>query len=379
MKTKLFLVAVSCLLLFATTVSAQNVANPDAQPHVEVVFVLDSTGSMGGLIAGAKETIWSIANEIILQKPTPEVRMGLLTYRDKGDEYVTKMFDITDDIDAIYGHLQTIRAAGGGDEPESVNQALYEAVNKMEWSPKERKVYRVIFLVGDAPPHMDYQDDVKYPVTCEAAVEKGIIINTIQVGNIPRTTPFWKEIAQKTEGEFVQMALTGNVRVIETPFDREIAAETQKLNSTIIAYGDRRQLAEVAEKVELANRAAPAAQAARGTFNFSAGASRGGSGQAVQGRGDLLFDLNADAKLLEKTDELPEVMQKMTIEERETYVAEKQVERDAINKKIGELAAQRAEWLRTEGERQRRAASDAPSFDKSVSEMIQKQWQAFGK
>ncbi|MGA2640709.1 MAG: VWA domain-containing protein, partial [Spirochaetia bacterium] len=66
-----------------------------ARPRVEVAFVLDSTGSMGGLIEGAKQKIWSIANGIIAQKPTPEVRIGLVTYRDRGDEYVTKKFDLT--------------------------------------------------------------------------------------------------------------------------------------------------------------------------------------------------------------------------------------------------------------------------------------------
>ena len=53
-----------------------------AKPRVEVVFVLDSTGSMGGLIEGAKQKIWAIANGIVAQKPTPDVRFGLISYRD---------------------------------------------------------------------------------------------------------------------------------------------------------------------------------------------------------------------------------------------------------------------------------------------------------
>ena len=87
-----------------------------AKPRIEVCFVLDTTGSMGGLIEGAKQKIWSIANEMISAKPTPELRLGLVAYRDRGDEYVLKTFDLTNDIDAIYGHLQSFKAAGGGDE-----------------------------------------------------------------------------------------------------------------------------------------------------------------------------------------------------------------------------------------------------------------------
>lgn len=89
-------------------------AQPTAKPVVDVVFVLDSTGSMGELIAGAKEKIWSIANGIVGQKPTPTVRIGLLSYRDRGDAYVTKMFDLTEDIDTVFRNLRSFEAGGGG-------------------------------------------------------------------------------------------------------------------------------------------------------------------------------------------------------------------------------------------------------------------------
>src|SRR6266480_6466082 len=78
-----------------------------AKPRIEVCFVLDTTGSMSGLIEGAKQKIWSIANEMVSAKPTPEIRLGLVAYRDRGDEYVTKVFDLTNDIDAIYAQLQS--------------------------------------------------------------------------------------------------------------------------------------------------------------------------------------------------------------------------------------------------------------------------------
>src|SRR6059058_1939318 len=105
-----------------------------AQPRVEVVFCLDTTGSMGGLIDGAKQKIWSLCNQIAGGKPTPDLKVGLVAYRDRGDAYVTKVIDLTDDLDAIHTQLMGFRAAGGGDFPESVNQALNEAVTKISWS-----------------------------------------------------------------------------------------------------------------------------------------------------------------------------------------------------------------------------------------------------
>src|ERR1700723_1924153 len=100
------------------------------KPKIEVVFCLDTTGSMGGLIDGAKAKIWAICNQIASGKPTPDLKVGLVAFRDKGDDYVTKVFDLTDDLDAIHGHLKKFQAAGGGDTPEPVNQALFDAVHK---------------------------------------------------------------------------------------------------------------------------------------------------------------------------------------------------------------------------------------------------------
>lgn len=115
---------------------------------VEVVFCLDTTGSMTGLIDGAKAKIWSIANQIASGKPTPDLKVGLVAYRDKGDAYVTQVHDLTSDLDAMHGTLKTFKADGGGDEPEHVNQALHDAVNKIKWSD-DKKVMKIIFLVGE--------------------------------------------------------------------------------------------------------------------------------------------------------------------------------------------------------------------------------------
>lgn len=69
-----------------------------AKPTVEVAFVLDTTGSMSGLIEGAKRKIWSIATSIVDANPDATIRMGLVAYRDIGDDYVTKTTDLTTDI-----------------------------------------------------------------------------------------------------------------------------------------------------------------------------------------------------------------------------------------------------------------------------------------
>ncbi|MBW2464858.1 MAG: VWA domain-containing protein, partial [Deltaproteobacteria bacterium] len=74
-------------------------------PRVEVVFVLDTTGSMRGLVEGAKRKIWSVANRIASGDPQPDVRIGLVAYRDRGDPYITQSFTLDQDLDQVYAHL----------------------------------------------------------------------------------------------------------------------------------------------------------------------------------------------------------------------------------------------------------------------------------
>ena len=162
------------------------VAPPPGGRAIEAVFVLDTTGSMSGLLEGAKRKIWSIADAMGGAQSGVPVRLGLVAYRDRGDAYVTKVVDLNRDLDSMYVKLMDFAADGGGDGPEAVNQALDAAINRMSWS-QDRGTYKVVFLVGDAPPHMDYQDDVKYQQVVAAAAARGIVVNTIQCGTLSDT------------------------------------------------------------------------------------------------------------------------------------------------------------------------------------------------
>src|SRR5262245_4227362 len=247
----LLMVAGLCLGLPAKAADKKEEKKPAKKPQVEVVFCLDTTGSMTGLIEAAKQKIWSISNQIASGKPTPELKIGLVAFRDKGDAYITKVYDLSDDLDAVHANLMTFQAQGGGDTPEHVNQALFDSVHKIKWST-DKKTLRLIFLVGDAPPHMDYTDDVKYPETCKKACEKGIIINTVQCGGDPDCARSWRDICAKAEGSYVQIEQGGGVVAIATPFDKELGVINDDLTKTTLVYGDRRKKAESKEKTEAA-------------------------------------------------------------------------------------------------------------------------------
>lgn len=322
--------------------------SPNQAPKIDVVFVLDTTGSMGGLIQAAKEKIWSIASSMASAKPAPVIRMGLVAYRDRGDSYVTKVVDLSADLDTLYVTLMDFRAEGGGDGPESVNQGLYDAVNKLSWSA-DQSVYKAVFLVGDAPPHMDYQDDVKYPVTLELARQRGIVVNTIQCGTETDTKTKWQQIAQLGQGGFFEVGQSGNAVALTTPFDKKLAELSAKLDETRLYYGNAEEKAKnqakqaATEKLHVG--ASVESRARRAAFNVSK------SGKAnFAGDKELVDDISSGRVKLEKIerDKLPAPLQSMAPAAQKAVVEETAKKRLELEQEIGALSRQRADYLSTE-------------------------------
>jgi Mg-chelatase subunit ChlD len=341
-------------------------------PRIEVVFVLDTTGSMSGLIEGAKRKIWSIANQMASAQPTPEIRMGLVAYRDRGDDYVTSRHDLSADIDAFYAKLQGYQAGGGGDGPESVNQALHEAVQHLSWTPGQ-EVYKVVFLVGDAPPHMDYQDDVPYAKSVSLARRHGIVVNTVQCGEWQETTGVWQEIASTGAGRFVAIRQDGGMLALATPHDDELARLNRELAGTAVAYGAEAERAEIEAKVSAATAAPAPTAAARLSFLSKLG------GKLNSGRADLVDavkDKLVDLKSLDE-DALPEPMRAMAPAEREAFVQKKLDEREKLQTQIAEVSKERDRYVADE-EKRRAAAGLGDGFDQQVMGAIREQAAAKG-
>lgn len=339
---------------------------PADAPRIEVVFVLDTTGSMSGLIEGAKQKIWSIANQMLTAEPRPEIRIGLVGYRDREDDYVTRRFPLTDDVDTIYGHLKQLQADGGGDTPESVNQALHEAVTQMGWS-SGGNVYRTIFLVGDAPPHMDYRDDVKWPETVKRAAQAGIVVNTVQCGGMPATAKIWGEIAHSAEGVFVAIAQDGAMHAQRTPMDEELADLNRQLAGTVVPWGAVHEQAELSRKVKQAVEADQEAAVSRLSYVNKMGRSNTGRADlvdAVQSGQVELAKLEAEA--------LPAQMKSLDPAAREAWLDERVAERAELNARIAKLVEARDAWIRTENARLA-AQGEGDGFDGEVFDAIKLQ------
>jgi hypothetical protein len=277
---------------------------------------------------------------------------------------VTRFYDLSDDLDTVFEHLSSFEAAGGGDTPEHVSKALYDAVYKTSWTG-DQSALKQIYLVGDAPPHTDYSDGYDYKKIAKRAHDLGIHINTIRCGADSETAMVWNQIASSAAGEYASIDQSGGVRVAATPYDGEMQKLNAALVGTAIGYGSGR--GDVARKVRAATTmSAPAAADRAGFFGVKGG--------AVGGGGDLVDDVfNGKTRVADaKAEELPPEMAAMDETKREAYVKEKVAERNKIQSQINSVAKQRQEWLK-------KNAKDKPdSFDAQVEGTIKKQAKSIG-
>lgn len=168
-----------------------------AQKSVDLAFVLDTTGSMSEEIASVKTTIQKVADA--LKGSQIAIRIGLVEYKDRSDQFDTKVYPLSADLVAFSKKVAAIEAGGGGDTPEDMNAGLHVALTQLEWS--KDAVARLAFVVGDAPPHLDYQDGPDYAADMKTASHRGIQLFTIAASGMDSTgQAVWRQMAHFTGG-----------------------------------------------------------------------------------------------------------------------------------------------------------------------------------
>lgn len=167
-----------------------------SKPSIDVVFILDTTGSMSEEIEGVKTTLKTVLAKL---DPSVQIRVGLVEYRDRSDTYITKVYPLTSDIKSLSTSIAGLSADGGGDTPEDVNSGLSVAVGQMQWNSKAQA--RLAFLIADAPPQLNYADSVSYGTSAKKAAEKGIKIFTVAASGMDaQGQAVFRQIAQVTGG-----------------------------------------------------------------------------------------------------------------------------------------------------------------------------------
>ncbi|MEO7399008.1 MAG: VWA domain-containing protein [Ilumatobacteraceae bacterium] len=213
-------------------VALTSAAAPRSAPvALDVLFLLDATGSMGDEIDRLKATIDSVAGRIAGLETQPDVRFAMTLYRDLDDAFVATTYDFTGNIDEFRAALGNVVAEGGGDYPEALDEGLAEALGTPSWRDPANTV-QLVFLVADAPPQVGRQVESPYTASIIAAIERGIkIIPIASSESDDQAEAVFRQIAQATGSRFVFLsygaggAATGSSTDIESTDYEELALD----------------------------------------------------------------------------------------------------------------------------------------------------------
>lgn len=217
---------------------------------LDVAFVIDTTGSMGDEIDRLKKTLDLIHFRLAHLDPAADVRFGLVEYKDRGDDFVTRRIPFTSDVETFRASLANLRAYGGGDEPEDVQAGLEEALHRLQW--RDEQAVKVAFLIGDAPPHLDYGEQFTYVDAMHEAAQRGIKIAAVGCSGLNLTGEVvWREIAQYTLAPYVFLTRgeRGDMEGSPSTVSHHVGANfaTENLESIVVRVV-KNELSPLAEK-----------------------------------------------------------------------------------------------------------------------------------
>ncbi len=319
------------------------------KPLVQMAILLDTSGSMSGLIDQARTELWSIVNEFIFARRggvQPEVQVALYEYGKSslpGNEgYLRQIVPLTTDLDKISEELFALQTNGGS---EYCGWVIQEAAEGLQWSASPDDL-KVIFIAGNEP---FTQGPVDYRKACKLAVTKGVVVNTIHCGPEQQGIEGkWKDGAVVADGRYLNIDHNQQIVHIPAPQDKEIAELGLQLNGTYIPYGYQGQVLLERQAMQDNNAAAVNSEAVlqRAVTKSSANYSNS--------TWDLVDAIRTGQVELEniKSDELSEKMQKMTPAQRKAYVETQTKHRAALQAKIQKLNDQRRQFVAEEMKKQ---------------------------
>lgn len=315
---------------------------PAESRSIKLAILLDTSNSMDGLIDQAKSQLWSIVNELAKAKcdnTKPELRIALYEYGNSGltpaEGYIRMVTPLTDDLDQISDDLFSLKTNGG---QEFCGHVIQTALKELQWSTTSND-YQVIFIAGNEP---FTQGNVDFRKSCTLATTKGVVVNTIFCGGFDEgVATKWKDGAILTGGNYSSIEQDRKTVYIETPYDKDIVALNDKLNSTYVYYGSTgKSKMELQSKQDANASSYGTANAVKRTVSKSSHVYKNTSWDLVDASKEKEFDM---AKV--ESEQLPEEMKKMDEPQRKAYIAKKSAERDQINKQISELNKKREVYI----------------------------------
>jgi hypothetical protein len=380
---KLISILSFCFLSLALSATELNESPKEQDPNrtakIQVALLLDTSGSMDGLIEQAKSQLWKMVNELATSKKNgkaPTIELALYEYgksslpQEKG--YLQQLVPLTNDLDLVSEKLFALSTNGGD---EYCGWVIQDATENLKWSESNEDL-KIMIIAGN---EIFTQGSVDYKKACKGAITNGIVVNTIYCGNCEEGINFmWKDAADRADGKYMCINQNDKVAHVETPYDSEIGQLNDELNKTYIAFGQTgkekqaRQLSQDknAKSYGTSNNAERAiSKSKKSTYNNATW----DAVDAMAENDDFIEEVEEEA--------LPEEMKDMDMKERKEYVEKKGEERAAIQAKIQEAAKKRTAFI---VEKRKTAAGDEKNtldavMLKTVREQAEKQQFKFEK
>jgi len=214
--------------------------------QVDLAFVVDTTGSMGSLIAEARRQMVDMLHQLAVSADIG-LQLGIVEYRDHPDQakIVYRVYPFTANLEKAQQTIESLQVDDGGDFPEAVLDGIVAACRELSWRPH---ALRLLILVGDAPPHGVGAAGDAFPAGCPCgetiasvtrqAEEMRITIHAL--GLTQHVTSSFKELSALTGGRFfesqeVKKAIEHIAELLKMEFaelelDRQILTQYHKLS-----------------------------------------------------------------------------------------------------------------------------------------------------
>lgn len=370
MKKTIFLFPVLALLL-AAGLQGKNLPAGSPQrgpsvPRIQLAILLDTSGSMDGLIDQARSRIWKIVNELAGARKNgraPRLQVALYEYGQNSIPsaagYLRRIVALSEDLDRVSEELFKLRTNGG---EEYCGRVIRSAVSELEWSGGGADL-KMIVIAGNEPFTQGATD---YRAACREAIGRGIVVNTIFCGSYQEgLQTAWKAGADLADGQYVAIDADNAPPPVSAPQDDEIARLGRELNGTYIAFGREGGSGKTRQEAQDMNAASVSQEIAVQRIAAKAAPQYGNSAW------DLVDAKKAGRVKLEELGEadLPQEMKGMSAVERDKYVAAKQAKREVLQKKITALHAERERFVRAKLKDQ----AGAGTLDQAIIRALRKQ------
>ena len=309
---------------------------------IQIALIMDTSGSMEGLIEQAKSQLWNLVGELSHAKykgKTPELEIALYEYGNdrlsSNGGYIRRVSPLISDLDDISSSLFSLRTNGGS---EYCGMVIKTSLEQLEWSGNDNDI-KLIFIAGNEP---FTQGPVNYESACGDARAKGITINTIHCGSYQEgINGSWKSGAMIGGGDYMAIEQNRRTVYIESPYDDRINHCGVLLNKTYIYYGANGCAKKEAQECEDSNAGSYSKSnlASRNSMKAS-GFYKASSWDLV----DAVSNKKVDVAEVDKKNLAP-ALQTKTDAELKAYVEEQAKKRAALKKEIASLNTKRVKYI----------------------------------